>query len=259
MRSIVLCFSPTGGTRRAAELLAGGISDGFEWFDLSLTLQGRSMPTLTREDVALIAVPSFGGRVPEIAVTRLRAIRAGGARAILLSVYGNRSDDDTLFDLRDAAVSSGFTPVAAVRAIAEHSIVRQVASGRPDARDEDVLRGFGRQIADLLQNAPDAKLDLPQKDFLRPYGGLPLHPKAGKACTGCGKCASLCPVGAIPRDAPSLTDERTCITCMRCVRICPVHARRLPPLLLMLAGRKLKKRCAERREPELILGGHTAK
>lgn len=255
MRSIVLCFSPTGGTRRAAELLAGGISDGFEWFDLSLTLQGRSMPTLTWEDVALIAVPSFGGRVPEIAVTRLRAIRAGGARAILLSVYGNRSDDDTLFELRDEAAKAGFTPVAAVRAIAEHSIVRQVASGRPDARDEAALRGFGRQIAGLLQNAPDAKLDLPKKDFLRPYDGLPLHPRAGKTCTGCGKCASLCPVGAIPRENPAQTDERACITCMRCVAVCPVHARRLSPLLLMLAGRKLKKRCAERREPELILGG----
>lgn len=254
MRTIALCFSPTGGTRRAAGMLAGGIAAHWDWIDLSLPLSGRALPALTGEDVALIAAPSFGGRMPELAAERLRAVQGGGARAVLLSVYGNRNDDDTLFDLRDAAVAEGFAPVAAVRAIAEHSIVRQVASGRPDTQDEAILHGFGQQIAQLLQTAPDARLTLPEKDFLRPYGGLPFHPKAGKACTGCGKCASLCPVGAIPHDNPALTDERACITCMRCVRICPAHARQLPPLMLAAAGHKLKKRCAERREPELLLG-----
>lgn len=39
---------------------------------------------------------------------------------------------------------------------------------------------------------------------------------------------------------------------MRCVAVCPVHARRLSPLVVKLAGRKLKKKCARRQEPELI-------
>lgn len=254
MRCTVFCFSPTGGTRRAAALLAGGLSGDFQEFDLSLTLTGRPLPALTAEDVALIAVPSFGGRVPEPAIQRIRALPGGGARAVLLSVYGNRNDDDTLFELLSEAEKAGFVPVAAVRAIAEHSIVRQVAAGRPDAQDEAMLHAFGVDIARQLRERPDARLALPKKDFLRPYDGLPFHPRASKSCTGCGKCASLCPVGAIPRDNPALTNERECITCMRCVAVCPVHARSLPPLLLFFAGRKMKKRCAARREPELILG-----
>ena len=68
----------------------------------------------------------------------------------------------------------------------------------------------------------------------------------------CGKCAAECPVGAIPASDPTKTDKDKCITCMRCVAVCPVHARRLSPLVVKLAGRKLKKKCARRQEPELI-------
>lgn len=254
MRHTVLFFSPTGGVRRAANLLAGAIADDFEYVDLSLTLNGQRSVTFSSEDVCLIAVPSFGGRVPEIAVERLSAAQGNGARAVLLSVYGNRSDEDTLFELHDTARAAGFVPVAAVRAIAEHSIVRSIAAGRPDDRDAGLLHAFGARIAALLDAGTREEIDLPEKELLRPYGGVPLHPKAGKHCTGCGKCATLCPVSAIPRDDPTLTNEKECITCMRCVAVCPVHARRLNPLMLSIAGRKLRRVCAERREPEIILG-----
>lgn len=254
VRHIVLFFSPTGGVRRAVGLLAGAIARQAEYFDLSITFSGHHDMRFTPEDVCIIAVPSYGGRVPEIAAQRLGAVQGNGARAILMSVYGNRSDEDTLPELRDIAQSAGFLPVAAVRAIAEHSIVRTIASGRPDEADAQMLAGFGREIAAYLEAPKLPPVDLPEKAPFRPYGGLPMHPKAGRRCTGCGKCATLCPVGAIPRDNPALTDENACITCMRCVAVCPEHARALNPVMLALAGRKLKKACVGRKEPELILG-----
>ena len=51
---------------------------------------------LTADDIAVIAVPSYGGRVPVTAVRRLSAIDGNGAKAILLCVYGNRAYEDTL-------------------------------------------------------------------------------------------------------------------------------------------------------------------
>ena len=250
MRFVQLIFSPTGGVKRAAELLFAPIAEASEIIDLSMPLNGR--PRFSPEDICLIAVPCFGGRVPEIALERLAQTQGGGARAILMSVYGNRSDEDTLFELKSAAKRAGYAPMAAVRAVAQHSIVPAIAAGRPDEEDARRLAQFGRVIRDRLAQKDAPPLSLAEKELLRPFGGLPVHPRAGKRCTGCGKCASLCPVGAIPSRDPAQTVETLCITCMRCVAICPAHARRLSPLVVKMAGHKLKKRCARRQEPELI-------
>ena len=191
--------------------------------------------------------------VPEIALTRLAQTSGGGARTILLCAYGNRADEDTLPELRDAARKAGYFPVAAVRAVAQHSIIPEIAAGRPDDEDARRLAQFGAVIRDRLAQRELPPVPIPEKTLLRPFGGLLVHPHAGKQCTRCGKCAAVCPVNAIPRKHPMLTDDMRCITCMRCTVVCPVHARRLSRFVVAVAGRKLKKQCAERKEPELII------
>ena len=74
----------------------------------------------------MAAVPSYGGRVPEIAVSRLKQMKGNGARAVLLVVYGNREYEDTLLELSDVMEAAGFSPVAAVAAVAEHSYYASV-------------------------------------------------------------------------------------------------------------------------------------
>ena len=83
MRYTQLVFSPTGGVRKAAGLLSAAISDRFETIDLSLTLNGQKSARFSKEDVCLIAVPCFGGRVPEIALTRLAQTSGGGAHTAI--------------------------------------------------------------------------------------------------------------------------------------------------------------------------------
>ena len=102
MRYTQLVFSPTGGVRKAARLLSATISDRFETIDLSLTLNGQKSARFSEEDVCLIAVPCFGGRVPEIALTRLAQTSGGGARTILLCAFGTGSHRESfrLFPFR---------------------------------------------------------------------------------------------------------------------------------------------------------------
>ena len=43
-------------------------------------------------------------------------------------------------------------------------------------------------------------------------------------CTGCGICATVCPMGSIPADAPD-TCTGICIKCQACVKKCPKQAK----------------------------------
>ena len=132
MKFYDIVFSPTGGTKKVADDLIGVLEGDVTTVDLTDSKQNFQTVQLNREDVAIISVPSYGGRVPAVAVERLGMVHGNGARAILVCVYGNRAYEDTLVELEDAAKQAGFQVIAAVAAIAEHAIARQFAAGRPD-------------------------------------------------------------------------------------------------------------------------------
>ena len=87
MRTYTITFSPTGGTKKVADILSGALWQQVSAVDLTDSHTDFGALALTAEDVALIAVPSFSGRVPEIACQRLAAIQGGGAKAVLVCVY----------------------------------------------------------------------------------------------------------------------------------------------------------------------------
>ena len=93
-----ITFSPTGGTKKCADLLSAAWSEKTE-IDLMDRKADFSKYTFTEEYTCLVAVPSFGGRVPAIATERLQNMQGGGAKAILVVVYGNRAYEDTLVEL----------------------------------------------------------------------------------------------------------------------------------------------------------------
>lgn len=254
MKLYSMVFSPTGGTEKAAALLTKALGEEAA-ADIDLTDSGQdfSAVQLAQEDAAVIAVPSYGGRVPAVAVERLSAIRGQGARAVLLCVYGNRAYEDTLVELEDAAQKAGFRVVAAVAAVAEHSIARQFAAGRPDGQDAAQLAAFGEKIREKLSAGDLSEPKIPGNRPYKKAGGTGMVPKPTKACNRCGVCAVKCPVQAISAQDPAKVDEKACISCMRCVSVCPQGARRVNPLLLSAAGLMLKKVCTERKECELFL------
>ena len=65
-----ITFSPTGGTARAANAFGQGLGDGPERIDLCDARADFSKWTFTPEDLCLVAVPSYGGRVPAPAAAR---------------------------------------------------------------------------------------------------------------------------------------------------------------------------------------------
>ncbi len=249
-----IMFSPTGGTKKVADVLLQRLAEGRAVCDVDLCDRcgDYGKTELTGDDIALIAVPSYGGRVPGTALERLASIKGNGARAVLVCVYGNRAYDNTLAELRAAAETAGFRVVAAVAALAEHSVARQVAAGRPDKEDVSCLQDFAEKIARKLADGDVGGPSVPGEVPDQPAKNLSMAPGFGSNCTQCGVCVEQCPVGAI--DAETLKAEKeTCIGCMRCIAVCPTHARKLNVVITALGGVALDILCKKRKENELFL------
>lgn len=254
MNYIQVIFSPTGGTRRMAEAVTSEWNKSVETVDLTDPREDFSKYHFEPSDVVLIALPSYGGRVPELAVKRLSQIRGNSANGVLLCVYGNRAYEDTMIEMMDTAISCGFMVTAGIAAVAEHSIMHQYAAGRPDEKDIRELRSYADRILEKIKKG--ASGDLPQIPGNRPYkkaGGVGLVPKASKACTGCGLCAEQCPAQAIDRENMKETDAGKCISCMRCVVNCPASARKPGGGVVAAASLAMKKVCSVRKECELFI------
>lgn len=149
-------------------------------------------------------------------------------------------------------MKAGFHVIAAVSAVAEHSILHQYATGRPDENDDNQLTEFGNQI---LEKTGSGNESTPSILGNRPYkkSSAVLIPKANASCSGCGLCADKCPAGAIDRKKPGMTDKSKCISCMRCVAVCPKHARKVSGFMTAVAGMAIKKACSVRKECELFI------
>lgn len=241
MANYAIYFSPTGGTKKVAYILSDCL-ENVKTVDITVKPQTLE---LTSEDVCIISVPSYGGRVPAVATERLRTISGNGAKAIAVVVFGNRAIDDTLAELKGELDDCGFVTVAAMEAVAEHSMIRDFGAGRPDAQDAAQLRDFMAKIdyETAVSAVPGTR---PEKT----PGSAALVPAANRKCTDCGLCAAECPVGA---SRGRTTDKEKCIGCMRCVSVCPAGARELNPLVLFIGRLGMKKVCGGRKENKLYL------
>ena len=247
-------FSPTGGTKKVADIVADGIGESAIKLDMIKHPEKLKQTCFKAEDLCLIAVPSYGGRVPSVMMDELKKIQGYGAKAVLIAVFGNREIDDTLTELEDVLAEAGFSCMAGMEAVAEHSLMHQFATGRPDQEDEKVLMGFAKEIKEKFVNAGvEGELKLPGSHEYRAYNGVPMKPAANKKCISCGICAKECPTGAIPKENPRKTDKEKCISCMHCVSVCPKNARHYSKLLSIIAGQKMKKSCSERKENKLYI------
>ena len=250
MAYYLMTFSPTGGTEQTAKILTSAIADQWNHIDLL-----RPIPeiSLTADDICLIAVPSFGGRIPTTSAERLQKIHANGARAILVCVYGNRAYEDTLSELQDVLERCGFNCIAAVAAIAVHSIIREFGAGRPDADDCGELIAFAEKIKERLADPTDKPLTVPgAHGTYKPYQNTPFVPAETDACTNCGTCAEACPTDAIG-DTPDDIDPARCIKCMRCEAVCPTGARKLDETIYAALRERLAAVCGTRKANEMFL------
>jgi len=91
MKLYQIDFSPTGGTARVADVISKALEMPVSKIDLSEAATDFSAVSLEKEDLAVIAVPSYGGRVPATATQRIEKINGNHAAFVIVCVYGNRA------------------------------------------------------------------------------------------------------------------------------------------------------------------------
>lgn len=247
-----ITFSPTGGTLKVCRALCNGFKSDIIETETCVKSSQLKLPTISANDIAVIGMPVFSGRVPNMAAERLRLINGNHAKCVIVAVYGNREYEDALVEMQDIASECGYKVIAAVGAIAEHSVIREFAAGRPNANDAAELASFATLIKQKAVSASEfAKLTLPGNRPYRKSADSPT-PIADETCSRCGVCADECPTDAILIDNPQVVRSEACISCMRCVSVCPTGSRSLGQIATMLAER-LRPLCSEPKPNELYI------
>lgn len=249
MKVTTLYFSATYTTKRVVEAVAAGISDEVVTYDITNDTNTATV-VVPHDEVLVVGVPVYAGRVPAMAVERLQRFKGNGTPAVVVAVYGNRHYDDAVLELHDIMTSCGFRIVAAGAFIAQHSIFPKVGKARPDGADMAEIKEFAAKAVCLLADK-FGDINIPGN---RPYkvpGGIPIWPTASRRCTACGACARLCPTGAIDPASPKGVDKTKCIKCGRCIVVCPAKARRFYGIKYSLAAARFNSAFVARRDNEM--------
>lgn len=130
MKVTTLYFSATYTTKRVVEAVAAGISDEVVTYDITNDTNTATV-VVPHDEVLVVGVPVYAGRVPAMAVERLQRFKGNGTPAVVVAVYGNRHYDDAVLELHDIMTSCGFRTVAAGAFIASTPSSRRWARRVP--------------------------------------------------------------------------------------------------------------------------------
>ncbi len=258
----LVSFSPTRTSKSVIEAIGSGIRD-IPCETIDLTYPGTdSKRQFAADELAIIGVPVYAGRVAPLAVERLAAIHGSNTPAVVVVTYGNREFEDALIELRDIVEKAAFKPLAACTFIGEHSfsgLETPIAAERPDQVDLVRAADFGAKIIEKLTNLEnlgnftslDVPGDIPYKEGMR---SLPFSPTVIESdCTQCAACIPTCPAGAISLESEISVDKNLCIFCCACIKNCPEGAMLINAAPIKEKRQWLYENCAERKEPELYL------
>jgi flavodoxin/NAD-dependent dihydropyrimidine dehydrogenase PreA subunit len=228
-------FSATGTTKKIVQEIGRGI--GYDVSDVvDITKPGARKQRLqtSENELLIIGVPVYEGRVQDNALNWLQTIEAHNTPTACIVVYGNRAYDDALIQIKNILIKRKCVPIACAAFVAQHTFSSHktpIAHGRPDADDLNQAKLFGENIRKKMfaieSISSFADVDVPGDAALQTKlhmgnvvakGPRSLYERrcfflidVAETCTQCGICADVCPVGAIDPENSATVDQDKCI------------------------------------------------
>ena len=221
MRVAAVYFSPTGNTKKSVEAMAAAMNAEYETVDLTPPANQNVVCQFGPEDLVIIGMPVYAGRIPMVAAPRLDGIRGRQTPCILVATYGNRHYEDALVEMEDIAKKQGFVVKGAAALVGRHTY-GTIQIDRPDADDLAADAEFAKKAAASDGLTCIIPGNRPYKEAIP---GGKFKPLTSDACVGCGICKRGCPVEAIGENFQ--VNPEICISCFRCIRTCPVQAKNM--------------------------------
>lgn len=216
-------FSPSGTTKKVVDKIAGSFKYEKEVCDL---LHFNTDKEFTENDIVIVGMPVFAGRIPKTARDRLSKLTGDNTKAIAVANYGNAKVGDALLELVDLLKENNFDVIGALSAVSHHSIFDGVAVGRPDNADLEKLSEFGEKCVEKIESGESLQAEIPGNKPYVDYKQLPFTISCDlDKCVFCYDCVTVCPEKAIPDDDPADIDLDICSRCTACIHICQENAR----------------------------------
>ena len=142
-------FSPSGTTKKVLDQIASNFDEENQICDL-LYFDGEK--EFASDDVVIVGMPVFAGRIPKTARARLSKLTGDNTKAIAVVNYGNAHVTDALIELVDLLNENNFDVIAAASTISHHSIFDGVAVGRPDEEDIEKINEFAQNAIEKIES-----------------------------------------------------------------------------------------------------------
>ena len=227
-------FSATKTTEKIIKNIAKGLKfEKHNFLDLTKADNREQFLKLKKDELLVIALPVYGGRVPNLLRKWMSNLEADETPTVCISVYGDRDYGDHMIELKEMVKKQGCRPFSHAAFIGEHSFLINRPTeytSRPNAEDLEKAEQYGfnikselvlaKSIDDLTEKNVPGVIPSGEKKTLRD-DFISVNPN----CIGCGACYKVCPVDAIDKFRFDIVDREKCIACCACIKACNNKAR----------------------------------
>lgn len=215
-------FSPSGTTEKIVNEVAKNFDIPQKSYDL---LSFDSEKTFS-DELVIIGVPVFNGRIPKTACERLSKMKSNNSKAVVILNYGNMEYGDSLLELTELLGKNNFQIVGIATTVSQNSLFNQIAKNRPDNQDLVKINEFTQNLMKKLESGDLNEIFV---SGYKPYQKYQI-PKYfvscdENQCVECMDCVYTCPEEAILEESPTMTNINDCSRCSTCINICSEGAR----------------------------------